>query len=95
MDYKLAKNKKEFVQLLSQLEVEEFFGICKIMNIPLLDKETNELREGEILITEVLEKFPTYNRTQRRNLLRLMRAAHKAQPKVVSTTEVEGDESEH
>ena len=94
MDYKLAKNKKEFATLLSQLEVEEFFGICRIMNIPIIDMETKEFREGETLITEVLEKFPTYNHTQRRNLLRIMRAASKA-PKTTPIEEEEVNESEN
>lgn len=91
MDYKLIKNKKEFATLLSKLGVEEFFGVCRIMNIPVIDVETKDFREGEDLIVEVLEKFPTYNRTQRRNLLRILRAAVKSAP----AKEVKEDEPEN
>ena len=86
------KDKTEkLVREIAKLEPEEFLGVCKILRIRLVDVEENveenveggrakkeaKTRDFTELWDEVCEKVNALNRTQKRNLDKLVRAATK------------------
>lgn len=71
---KIPKNIADFLTLITKLEVGEVIGVCRILNIKLID-ENNEPRQGEDLIVEVASKYASLNYTQRRNLKAIVEAA--------------------
>ena len=86
------KDKTEkLVREIAKLEPEEFLGVCKILGIRLVDVEENveenveggrtkkeaKPRDFTELWDEVCEKVNALNRTQKRNLDKLVRAATK------------------
>ncbi len=86
------KDKTEkLIREIAKLEPEEFLGVCKILGIRLVDVEDNveenveggrvkkeaKPRDFTELWDEVCEKVNALNRTQKRNLDKLVRAATK------------------
>ena len=86
------KDKTEkLIREIAKLEPEEFLGICKILDVKLVDIEEyveenvesgqskKEVKPKEFtqLWDEVCEKVNGLNRTQKRNLDKLVRAATK------------------
>lgn len=82
----VSKLVKDNVSLLTQLEPQEFIGVCKILGVKVTSEEQEEgedagvllsVRPTEELIEEVVEKIYALNRVQGRNLRRLLKAATK------------------
>ena len=82
----VSKLVKDNVSLLTQLEPQEFVGVCKILGVKLTSEEQEEgedagvllsVRPTEELMEEVVEKIYALNRVQGRNLRRLLKAATK------------------
>ena len=86
------KDKTEkLMREIAKLEPEEFLGICKILNVKLVDIEDSveedveggqskveaKPRDFTELWDEVCEKVNALNRNQKRNLDKLVRAATK------------------
>lgn len=84
------KDKTEkLIREIAKLEPEEFLGVCKILDVKLIDIEEyveenveggqskKEVKPKEFtqLWDEVCEKVNGLNRTQKRNLDKLVRAA--------------------
>ena len=88
---RVSKLVKENVEMVTKLEPQEFIGVCKILGIKLTtqdnsNEEVNEegnaevllsVRPAEELIEEVVDRIGQLNRTQGRNLRRLLKAATK------------------
>lgn len=88
---RVSKLIKENVEMVAKLEPQEFIGVCKILGIKLTtqdnsNEEVNEegnaevllsVRPAEELIEEVVDRIGQLNRTQGRNLRRLLKAATK------------------
>ena len=88
---RVSKLVKENVEMVAKLEPQEFIGVCKILGIKLTaqdnsNEEVNEegnaevllsVRPAEELIEEVVDRIGQLNRTQGRNLRRLLKAATK------------------
>lgn len=66
----------QFKKYLVKLEPIEFFGLTKILCIPILD-ENNESRKAEDLILEMIDKFSSLGRKQKREILSLLRKVTK------------------
>ena len=86
------KDKTEkLIREIAKLEPEEFLGVCKILGVKLVDieeyveenveggqsKKEAKPKEFTQLWDEVCEKVNGLNRTQKRNLDKLVRAATK------------------
>ena len=75
---KMIRNKysvENIVGEISKLQPEEFIGVCKILGISLMvDEETP--KEAGTLFEDVIGKLNTMNRTQRKNLIKILRAAN-------------------
>lgn len=80
---KLKENKypyPEFANLILRLKPQEFFGVCKILNVEIYTDEKDEqnhqiARDAYEIINDVLLAFEKLNRTQRRNLLKIIKKA--------------------
>ena len=60
---------------IAKLQPEEFIGVCRILGISLMvDKETP--KEAGTLFEDVIGKLNTMNRIQRKNLIKILRAAN-------------------
>ena len=60
---------------IAKLQPEEFIGVCRILGISLMvDKETP--KEADALFEDVIGKLNTMNRIQRKNLIKILRAAN-------------------
>lgn len=67
--------KTEFLKIIPLLEAEEFIGLCKILNVVLVNDD--EPRDFVNLFEDVLKAFLNLNRKQRRNLMKILRNATK------------------
>lgn len=61
-----------FIEKITKLEPIYFIGVAKIMNITIA--ETNgEIRALEEIMSDVIDKFISYNQTQRKNLYKIIK----------------------
>ena len=71
------KNLEKFMLEISKLEPIEFLGLTKIFNIDLFDdKEEKNPREFEIILSEILDKYISLSRKQRRTIMKLIKSAN-------------------
>lgn len=72
----IGKFKTEnIVMEISKLQAEEFIGVCKILDVELID-DNDVPRSFVDMWAEIIVKIEKLNRTRRKNLLRLLRAAN-------------------
>lgn len=65
---------KHFQRQLLQLELIEFIGVAKILGVKLYeDEEEKNARQFEEVFPEMVEKYASLSRRQRRNLDKLLR----------------------
>lgn len=73
----------EFAKLMAKLPAEEFIGLAKILCVHIFDNNNKDEqgkpapRQAEEIIEDCLIAFDNLNRKQRREILRVMRAAVK------------------
>lgn len=65
------KQNNEFLTLLTKLQPEEIYGLARIMCVSF--SRGNELKKGEELVFEIIEKFPTLSRPVRRQIIKMLR----------------------
>ena len=66
----------KFITLLVNLQPVEFMGLARVLKVRLYtNEEEREPREFEDVFAEVLERFSKCNRTRRREIIRLIKAA--------------------
>lgn len=71
------KNLQKFLLEISKLEAIEFLGILKIFNINVCkDDEEKTPKQFEELLSEVIDKYITLSRTQRRNIMKLIKLSN-------------------
>lgn len=64
---------KEFLNLISKLDPVQFLGLCRIMCVQVaIEKEP---RQFENIFDDVITKFPTLGRKQRRDIIKVLKAA--------------------
>lgn len=71
-------NKKldnEFLRNLAKLEVQEFLGVMKILKIKPLREDGETFKDFSEIFEEVLQAYSNANRTRRRELLEIIKAA--------------------
>lgn len=65
---------KEFLSLISKLDPIQFLGLCRIMCVQVaIEKEP---RQFDIIFNDVITKFPTLGRKQRRDIIKVLKAAN-------------------
>lgn len=65
----------QFIGEVSKLEVEDFLGLIRILNISAV-KEDKEPKDALEILTEVFEKYPTLSNNAQKNLLSILTAAN-------------------
>jgi hypothetical protein len=65
------KQTDEFFEHLVKLSPAEIYGLAKIMSVNFF--EDKELKAGEVLILDILDKFLELNRKQRKRVITLLR----------------------
>lgn len=67
-----SKELIRFVDSISKLEALYFMGIARIMNTAIVTQE-GETRSMEDIMSDMIDKFISYNRAQRRNLMKIIK----------------------
>lgn len=68
-------NSKElirFIEKITKLEPIYFIGVARIMNITITGTN-GEVRALEEIMSDVIDKFISYNRIQRKNLYKIIK----------------------
>lgn len=73
----------DFVRALVALPPEEVLGCARVLNVQILSNEFEEkdgkkqpkMRDGIEIINDILDKYAKLNRKQRRNMLKIVKAA--------------------
>ena len=67
---------RKFMMEVSKLEAIEFMGLTKIFNVSLFEGEDNKPRDFETVLSEILDKYISLSRTQRRNIMKIIKSAN-------------------
>lgn len=68
---------EKFMLEVSKLNAIEFLGLAKIFNINLFeDEEGKKARNFEIILSEVLDKYITLSRRQRRSIMKIIKSSN-------------------
>lgn len=71
------KDLEKFMLEISKLDAMEFLGLAKIFNIGLVeDNEEKTARKFETVLSEILDKYITLSRRQRRTIMKLIKSAN-------------------
>lgn len=69
-------NKKdEFINLIKYLEPVEFIGLARILCVDIINKEDKTARDFYDVLNDMVNKFNTLARKQRREILSVLRKA--------------------
>ena len=60
---------------ISKLNAIEFLGVAKFLNVDLVD-EDKKPRNFELVLSEILDKYITLSRRQRRTFMKLIKSAN-------------------
>lgn len=77
------KNVNEFAKLITKIKAPQLIGLTRLLKVNVFYEDVKDdqghpmPRSGEAIIEDCLIKFYAMNRTDRRNILRLLRAAVK------------------
>lgn len=80
----------EFAMRATSLEVEEFLGLTRLLNVPLtVDTDAREHRPFEDVFIDVVVAFGKLGRSQKRDLIRILRRVEKDNREMRATIEEE------
>ena len=71
-----SKTVINFLELVTQLEPIEFVGLSKILCIPLVNQK-NEPREFEDILSDMIDKFISTVRKQRKDIIKVLKQSIK------------------
>lgn len=71
---------RRFIEDLTELDLIEFFGVARILNVSLVKKTTGEdedydVKQGDEILEEILDKFIEMNWYKRNNLRSIVERA--------------------
>ena len=67
-----SKELIRFVESISKLEALYFMGVARVMDTAIITPE-GETRAMEDIMSDMIDKFISYNRAQRRNLMKIIK----------------------
>lgn len=73
----------DFVRALVALPPEQIIGVARVLNVKIIKdefeevdgKKTPKMRDGQEILLDILNEYAKLNRKQRRNLLKIVKAA--------------------
>ena len=66
----------KFLLEISKLNAVEFLGVAKIFNIELFEDEDKKSRPFEVILSEILDKYISLSRRQRRTIMKTIKLAN-------------------
>ena len=67
-----SKELVRFVEKITKLEAVYFMGVARVMDTTVVNSD-GSMRTMEDIMSDMIDKFISYNRTQRRNLMKIIK----------------------
>lgn len=70
----------DFIRALGKLAPDQLIGTARVLGVKLMTDEKDEndkpiMRDGKDIVNDILNNYAALNRNQRRNLLKIVKAA--------------------
>ena len=76
-------NVEKFILEISKLEHIEFLGLTRVLNVEIFENDEKKTpRVFEIVLSEILDKYITLSRRQRRTIVKMIKSANLGKIKV-------------
>lgn len=69
--------KNELVELITKLEPVEFIGLARVLCVDIINKEDKTARDFYEVLNDIVDKFNTLARKQRKEILSVLRRVKK------------------
>ena len=69
--------KNELIELITKLEPVEFIGLARVLCVDIINKEDKTTRDFYDVLNDIVNKFNTRARKQRREILSVLRRVKK------------------
>lgn len=69
--------KNELVELITKLEPVEFIGLARVLCVDIINEENKTTRDFYDILNDIVNKFHTLARKQRREILSVLRRVKK------------------
>lgn len=69
--------KNELIELITKLEPVEFIGLARVLCVDIINKEDKTIRDFYDVLNDIITKFNTLARKQRREILSVLRKVKK------------------
>lgn len=69
--------KNELVELITKLEPVEFIGLARVLCVDIINEEDKTTRDFYEVLNDIIDKFNTLARKQRREILSVLRRVKK------------------
>ena len=69
--------KNELIELIIKLEPVEFIGLARVLCVDIINKEDKTTRDFYDMLNDIVNKFNTLARKQRREILSVLRRVKK------------------
>lgn len=69
--------KNELIELITELEPVEFIGLARVLCIDIINEENKTTRDFYDILNDIIDKFNTLARKQRREILSVLRRVKK------------------
>ena len=67
----------ELIKLITKLEPVEFIGLARVLCVDIINKENKTIRDFYDVLNDIVNKFNTLARKQRREILSVLRGVKK------------------
>lgn len=69
--------KNELIELITGLEPVEFIGLARVLCVDIINEEDKTTRDFYDILNDIIDKFNTLARKQRREILSVLRRVKK------------------
>ena len=69
--------KNELIELITELEPVEFIGLARVLCVDIINEEDKTTRDFYDVLNDIVNKFNTLARKQRREILSILRRVKK------------------
>ena len=69
--------KNKLIELITELEPVEFIGLARVLCIDIINKEDKTARDFYEVLNDIVDKFNTLARKQRKEILSVLRRVKK------------------
>ena len=69
--------KNKLIELITELEPVEFIGLARVLCIDIINKEAKTARDFYEVLNDIVDKFNTLARKQRKEILSILRRVKK------------------